>query len=80
MKEENLFNLPSKYWKRPFRYCDLRCAILDTNSEIVFQIRGYGFLTGEGSKALNLPHKVAESIQDELGKDITTLLNKNWPE
>jgi len=73
----DLFGLPSKYWKAPFRYNADSSAVHDAKGEMILDVRGYGYLTGKGS--LGLPDALACKIQDELGEGLAKLINASWP-
>jgi hypothetical protein len=65
------------YWKPPFRYEAEGTMIVDANGARILDVRGWGHLTGKGSHGIHETN--AESIQDEIGRDVATLLNDNWP-
>lgn len=59
----------------PFSYDDQAQFIQDAENHLLLDIRGWGFLTGQGSGGLGLNDVAALAIQDEIGRRITALLN-----
>lgn len=59
----------------PFHYDDQAQFIQDAENHLLLDIRGWGFLTGQGSGGLGLNDVDALAIQDEIGRRITALLN-----
>ena len=59
----------------PWRYDLMGCLVYagdpDDMVSIVANIRGHGFLTGEGHGALGLPEETAVAIQDKIGRRIS---------
>lgn len=74
-----LFKLQSikSYWTPPFSYVPEGTMIIDANGARIIDVRGWGHLTGKGSHGIT--ETLAGEIQDEIGKDLATLLNANWP-
>ncbi len=50
---------------------------IDDNGNKLFDIRGWGYLTGKGSEALGMDEDKAAEIQDNIGKHIVELMNKS---
>jgi hypothetical protein len=50
-------------------------SIFDSKGHRVFDVRGWGFLTGGNS--LNLPEDEAAKIQDAIGERVAALMNKD---
>ena len=71
--------LAQRYWKAPFRYDAEGSMIWDARNERVLDVRGWGYLTGQGSKALGLSAGSAARIQDDFGSSVVALLNASWP-
>jgi hypothetical protein len=59
----------------PFSYDDQAQFIQDAENRLLLDIRGWGFLTGQGSGGLGLNDVAALAVQDEIGRRITALLN-----
>lgn len=64
-----------KPWVPPFRYDRDGTMILDSNGHMIVDVRGWGFLTGQG--ALALSDEEAAKIQDGLGIRLTLLMNRD---
>jgi hypothetical protein len=62
-------------WKPPFRYDNDLCGILDSEGNRILDIRGHGFLTGQGIGGLGLDSEEAMKIQDRIGEYIVGLMN-----
>lgn len=60
----------------PFRYVSSGQWITDANGQLVLDVRGWGYLTGQGAAALKLPEDQAAAIQDRLGKTVAALMNR----
>lgn len=65
-------------YRRPFVYHEAGQWILDSDHNVVLDIRGWGFLTGCGGLWMS-PEK-ASVVQDSIGKHVTELLNNHWGE
>ena len=63
-------------WKPPFNYNPDGQWIEDRNGERIVDIRGWGFLTGKGSLAMD--ENKAAKIQDDLGKHLTEMMNRDY--
>jgi len=57
----------------PFRYEPLGPCIFDDKGHKVFDVRGWGFLTGKAS--LDLSGIEAEKIQNKIAKRVVELMN-----
>ena len=51
--------------------------IEDATGNRLLDLRGWGFLTGQGSAALNMSEDEAAQIQDRIGEHVTGLMNRN---
>jgi len=69
--------LAVRHWKAPFRYDAEGQTIWDANNERALDVRGWGYLTGQG--ALGLPDAKAEKIMDDFGQSVVRILNAQWP-
>jgi len=66
--------------KPPFRYCDLTGSVYGKDAfggeTKVCDIRGWGYLTGQGHCALGLDNTEARKIQEQTGELIAAALNE----
>lgn len=62
-------------WIPPFKFGVI--SVFDSKGHKVFEMRGWGFLTGEGFGGLKLEMNEAESIQERVGNLIATAMNKD---
>lgn len=62
-------------WSPPFHH-ECGC-IFDSQQRKVLDVRGWGFLTGQGIGGKGLDHDVAAKVQDDLGKRIAALMNRD---
>lgn len=60
-------------WQPPFRYDSDGSMVVDANSNLIVDVRGWGYLTGSGS--LGMDETEAALLQDRLGEHVTKLLN-----
>ena len=65
-------------WKAPFHYNEEGCIIFDAGGHRVLDLRGWGYLTGQGCGALKLDQDTACAVQDRVGKRVVELLNKDF--
>ena len=66
-----------KPFKTPFWYDDEGYSIMDAYGNKVIDIRGWGYLTGKGSGAKGYKSEKAKAIQDNIGKRVAELMNKD---
>lgn len=52
--------------------------IHDLRGNCVLDMRGWGYLTGHGHKALGMDHEVAANIQDKMAEEVAQALNDLW--
>lgn len=45
----------------------------------LFDVRAWGFLTGQGHGAIGLPNAEAAAIQDHMGDTVAELMNEKYP-
>lgn len=62
-------------WKGPFKYNEEGQFIVDSDNQIMLDIRGWGWLTGKGSGGMKLDDSVAATLQDRMGNHVCNLLN-----
>lgn len=62
-------------WQPPFRYNMDGQWIEDSKGQRMLDMRGWGYLTGEGSEALGMDEDAAAKIQDKIGRRTAELLN-----
>jgi len=67
-------------WKAPFRYDEMGCWIEDANGKRLLDLRGWGYLTGQGCGALGTTQDAAAAIQDRVGRRVVELLNADFAE
>ena len=65
-------------WKPPFRYEDFGTQIVDSGGQKILDMRGWGFLTGQGSLAMDSAK--AEEIQIRIGNRVAELMNEDAKE
>lgn len=58
----------------PWRYDEMGHWVVDKNGNRIFDMRGWGHLTGGGG--LNLSYEEAAKLQDDLAKKIIETMNK----
>ena len=63
-------------FRAPFKH--IYGKIFDANNAPVLDVRGWGYLTGNG--CLGLPEDEAAEIQDRFGNQVAELLTKHWCE
>jgi hypothetical protein len=64
-------------WKPPFTYNFEGQWIEDSNGERLLDLRGWGFLTGQGGKALGWMEARAARCQDAVGKHVAELMTRD---
>lgn len=60
----------------PFKYNDEGQWIEDSKGQRLLDMRGWGYLTGQGSEALGMDLEAAAEIQDKIGQHVTALMNE----
>ena len=61
-------------WVPPFKF--VCTSVFDNNGHKVFDMRGWGFLTGTGA-GMGIDPDIAGEIQDSMGQKIAALMNKD---
>ncbi len=76
--KERITEMPevSELLKLPLKY-DLSTGqlILNADGRMLFQLRGWGYLTGTGG--LNLDREYAAKVQDQIGETLVEMLNSH---
>jgi hypothetical protein len=62
-------------WTPPFRYNACGQWIEDSKGQRLLDMRGWGYLTGNGSEALGMEENAAAEIQDRIGRGVTDMMN-----
>jgi hypothetical protein len=61
----------------PFKYDEMGQSVYDRDSNLIINLRGWGFLTGAGEQALGMQYDEAAKIQDLIGRHLVKLMNSN---
>lgn len=52
--------------------------VVDARGERILDVRGWGYMTGKGSCALGMSDESAARVQDEIGRNVATMLTALW--